>query len=257
MKKKLPLNSSWEPAASWYDDVVGLDGHEYHKDIILPRLLKMMKLTKNSSLLDLGCGQGILERAIPKDTPYIGVDGSASLIRFAKDKTNNKDHKFYVKDLCKEIQLDRKFTHACMLLCLQNFSDPNQAIENASYHLKDNGRLFIVMNHPCFRIPRQSSWGEDEEKKIQYRRIDRYLTDLEIPIRVNPSKKGKSKQLNSYHFPLSRLSHYLFKNDLCIELIDEWCSSKKSTGKKAKMENRARKEFPLFLTLTARKLSKE
>ena len=39
-----------------------------------------------------------------------------------------------------------------------------------------------------------------------------------------------------------------------IELNEEWCSDKKSTGKMAKVENRCRSEFPLFLTFVAKKL---
>jgi hypothetical protein len=38
-----------------------------------------------------------------------------------------------------------------------------------------------------------------------------------------------------------------------ILVIDEWVSDKKSMGKCAAQENRARQEFPLFLTLIAQK----
>jgi len=35
--------------------------------------------------------------------------------------------------------------------------------------------------------------------------------------------------------------------------MEEWISDKKSTGAKARMENRSREEFPLFLALLAQK----
>ena len=37
--------------------------------------------------------------------------------------------------------------------------------------------------------------------------------------------------------------------------IEEWVSDKKSTGAKGKMENRARAEIPLFMTLICQKIS--
>jgi hypothetical protein len=46
----------------------------------------------------------------------------------------------------------------------------------------------------------------------------------------------------------------LTDNGLIIETIEEWVSNKKSTGAKALMEDKARKEIPLFLTLVAKKI---
>ena len=67
-------NSSWEQVSDWYNKVVGAKGHYYHENVILPRLAKILPLSKNSSLLDLACGQGILARNIPPEVEYIGVD---------------------------------------------------------------------------------------------------------------------------------------------------------------------------------------
>jgi hypothetical protein len=36
--------------------------------------------------------------------------------------------------------------------------------------------MVLLLTHPCFRVPRQSGWGWDEQRKLQYRRVDRYLT---------------------------------------------------------------------------------
>jgi hypothetical protein len=107
------------------------------------------------------------------------------------------------------------------------------------------------MNHPCFRVPRQSSWGVDEQKKLQYRRIDRYMEPLKIPIQTHPGQGDKSPQTWSFHHPLSTYVEGLSKSGFVIEKIEEWLSDKLSTGGKAKMENRSRLEFPLFLTIYA------
>ncbi|MBI5274678.1 MAG: class I SAM-dependent methyltransferase [Chlamydiales bacterium] len=249
-KKK---STSWESASDWYDQIVGDSGHTYHTEVILPKLLSMMQLSDTSALLDVGCGQGVLERAIPKNTRYCGIDISKSLIQEATNKAKSKLHQFMVQDSTLPFSLHCKFSHAAIVLALQNMANIPAVFQNISTHLEEKGSLFLVLNHPCFRIPRQSSWGEDVEKKLQYRRIDRYMSPLEIPIQINPSKKEKSANLISFHHSLSDISLFLFQNGFLIEKIEEWCSNKQSDGKKAKMENRARKEFPLFLTVQATK----
>ncbi len=247
------LKTSWESSAKWYDESVGGKGHYYHEKVIFPKLLLLMKLDKNSKVLDLACGQGVLARKLPKNILYAGVDVSKSLIRIAKERTKG-NHQFYMHDVTKPFNLPfQDFTHATIILALQNLKDPLQPLKNAHDHLIKGGKLSIVLNHPCFRIPRQSHWGIDEEKRLQYRRLDSYLSSQEIPIQMHPGKKGQSQTV-SFHHPLSIYMRFLKEAGFVIEELEEWVSDKKSTGSKAQMENRARREFPLFLTLICHKL---
>lgn len=239
--------------AKWYDRIVGESGHYYHQSVIFPNLIRLLDLNSASKVLDLGCGQGILARQIPKEISYTGIDFSKPLIQTAKEYKNPNAY-FLVADICKPLPLEKRdFTHATILLALQNVAHPEKALQAASHHLIKGGSLFLVLNHPCFRIPRQSHWGIDEQKKIQYRRIDRYLSPLKIPVLTNPGKGQKSEQTFSFHHSLSDISKFLHNSGFCISLIEEWTSDKKSTGKTAVMENRARLEFPLFLAIKAKK----
>lgn len=246
-------NSSWEPVEGWYDKIVGEKGHYYHQKIVLPGVLKLLNLSPTASLLDLACGQGILARHLPPKVRYVGVDASASLIRAAGQHASKETQRFLVGDVTSPLSLEpQTFTHATLILALQNIADPLLVFKNAKQHLVPGGRFVIVLNHPCFRIPRQSSWQIDEAKKIQYRRIDRYLSPMEIPIQAHPSQKEKSAATLTFHHPLSSYSRWLKEAGFSIELIEEWCSDKTSYGKTAKMENRARDEIPLFLALVAK-----
>ncbi len=246
-------DTSWENSAFSYHKKVGQKGHEYHQKVILPPLLSMLALDKESSLLDLGCGQGILSRHIPKIASYVGLDASPSLIKQAINLSREKTHTFLVQDLSKKISLDRKFSHACFLLSLQNMASPLQILEKVAPFIEKAGKIVFVLNHPCFRIPRQSSWGYDERKKLQYRRIDSYLSFLEVPIQMEPGK-DPSKQSISFHFSLQDFMQALKQSGFFIEDMKELCSHKESVGKKGKVENRARKEFPLFLAVSAIRL---
>ncbi len=243
------VESSFENVKDWYESLVGDKGHYYHDKVILPKLIPLLQLTPNYKLLDFGCGQGVLSRALKKKGKYVGVDASASLIQEAEKRKISPQHHFVHHDVTTPMEsLPSHFTHGSFLLSLQNMAEPEKAIQNMSRHLIHNGRMVIVLNHPCFRIPRQSSWEEDHKQKLIYRRMNRYMTPMEIPIYMDKEKK---KTTYSYHFSFSDLSDMLYKNGFLIEKIEEWCGDKVSKGAKRKMENRARKEFPLFCAVSA------
>lgn len=245
-------DTSWEKSSNWYKKIVGDDGHYFHQTIIFPKIKQLIDFSKINSVLDLACGQGIFERQIDQNKEYIGIDISRSLIKEASQKSLNRRHQFLVSDVSKDLPLKKNdFDLVIIILALQNIKNINGVIKNASKHLKKGGKFLIILNHPIFRIPRQSAWGVDSQNKIQYRRIDRYMSNLEIPISTNPGKFQKSEITWSFHNPLSKYSQLLFENGFLIEKIDEWVSEKKSTGPMAKMEDRARNEIPMFMAIVA------
>ncbi len=249
-------NSSWETSSSWYDKIVGAKGHYFHQQVIIPGILKLLEMEKKPQphLVDFACGQGILSRHLPKGMKYLGIDASESLIQSAKAYGGQNGHNFFVHDLSHSLELPfKEFSHATCVLALQNIPHPQNLFKTAHTHLRKSGTFIIVINHPFYRIPRQTGWGIDEQKKLQYRRVDRYMSPLKIPIQTHPSKEGASEQTWSYHHPLSHYSSMLKQAGFTIDLIEEWCSDKKSVGKTAAMENRSRQEFPLFMAIVARK----
>lgn len=255
MKKNKP-DTSWESSSAWYDKLVSVEGHYYHREIIIPGILDLLKQYPDPDgfLLDLACGQGVLARHLPRKMKYIGVDVSPSLIQSAQ-KNAPDNHRFFVHDFTLALHIPKmQCSHACCVLALQNIPSIAPLFQSAWEHLKKNAPLILVLNHPSFRVPRQSSWGVDLEKKLQYRRMDCYMTPLKIPIQTHPSLKSQSETTWSFHYPLSVYSTLLKESGFTIDLIQEWCSNKKSQGKMATMENRSRKEFPLFMTLVARKI---
>lgn len=255
-KKGTP--TAWHDSGKWYNEAVGELGHYYHQTLIIPNVLKLLNFTKGdpAALLDLACGQGVLSRHIPEFVGYVGVDASGPLIDAAKRLKKIPTHEFIKADATQKLPLKHPlFSHATLILALQNIENPLGVFKNAAAHLESDGRFVIVINHPCFRIPRQSSWKVDEANKIQFRRIDRYMSPMKIPIQTHPGKGKESSQTWSFHHALSDYSRWLKEAGFVIELIEEWCSNKVSEGGAAKMENRSRDEIPLFMAIAARKKS--
>lgn len=247
------MNTSWQKVSGWYSKIVSKEGHYYHQHVIFPQVLRLLDLKTNDSLLDLGCGDGVLGRAIPKNIYYQGIDLATDFINTAKNQDKNSLHNYAVGDVTKPLPISKNdFTKAAIILALQNIASPQLALQTAAKHLFRNGKLVIVLNHPIFRIPRLTSWGIDEKNKTQYRRINQYMTPLKIPINMHPGLKNVQTTW-SFHFPLSKYSDFLQEAGFVIEKIEEWASDKTSVGKASKMENRARSEIPLFMAILAKK----
>ena len=80
------------------------------------------------------------------------------------------------------------------------------------------------------------------------------MSHLEIEIDSSPFAEKNNLKTWSFHYPISAYSEMLFDNGFTIEKIEEWVSDKKSEGGMAAVEDRARKEFPLFMAIVAKKI---
>ncbi len=74
------MKTSWDSSDRWYDGLVGDKGHYYHQAVIFPHLFKMLGNEKIESWLDLGCGNGVLAKHLPKTVEYVGVDSAKGLL---------------------------------------------------------------------------------------------------------------------------------------------------------------------------------
>jgi ubiquinone/menaquinone biosynthesis C-methylase UbiE len=246
-------DTSWEKVAGWYDGLLSGEG-TYQKELILPNLLRLMDIRKGETILDLGCGQGFFAREFAKTgARVIGVDASRALINIAR-KHSPSEIEFTAASadslgFIKEENVDK----AVIVLALQNMTNVAGVLRECSNVLKNVGTIYIVLNHPAFRVPKASSWGWDERAQIQYRRIDRYLSEIKVEIDMHPGEKGGERTI-SFHRPLQSYFKALGKAGFSVVALEEWNSHKRSEpGPKAKAEDSARKEIPLFLCLVAKK----
>ena len=252
--------TSWGKVADWYNNLLEKEVGSYQKTLILPNLLRLLAIKKNETILDLGCGQGFFSREFAKaGAKIIGVDLSPELIAIAQ-KNSLKNIIYHVSsaknlNFIKNNSLDK----IAMILSIQNIDNVHKVFQECNRALKPNGKLFIVMNHPAFRIPKQSDWGYDEKNKIQYRRVDKYMSEKKLTILMNPSAKFrqvKEQYTVSFHRPLQFYFKLLGNNGFGVTRLEEWTSNKTSQpGPKAAAEDQARKEIPLFLFLEAKKSS--
>lgn len=246
--------TSWGNVADWYDEMLEEKDNTYQKNVILPNILRLMDIKKNEIILDLACGTGFFAREFfKKGAKVIGSDISSELIEIAK-KNSPKEIEYFASPADNLASIKNKSADKiAIILAAQNIENISDVFSECNRILKDGGKIFLVMNHPAFRIPKRSSWGFYEKNKVQYRRMDKYMSESKTKIEMHPGKDD-SEQTISFHRPLQFYFKALKKNGFCITGLEEWISDKKSQpGPRAESEDKARKEFPLFLFIEAKK----
>ncbi len=246
---KWPQGTSWEKSADWYDKIIGERGSDLYQAVVIPAALDLLRPIKGERILDLGCGQGVFSRAIAESGASVtGVDASRTLITTARKYPSKTPIRYLDRDAA-EIRDLGPVDGISAILCIQNMEHLAKVCQSAAHILRPGGRMVWVLNHPSFRIPRQSSWGFEEERKIQYRRIDAYASQMSVPIVMHPGKKD-SESTVSFHRSISDLCRPAFESGLILSGFEELISHKESEpGPRARAENKARAEFPLFLAL--------
>ena len=246
--------TSWGGVADWYDELVQ-EKSSYQKDLILPNIIRLIDIKKGEKVLDLACGQGFFSGEFLKQgAEVIGSDISEELISLAEKNNQGKDIKFYVSpaDNLNFIS-DKSLDKIVIILAIQNMENLVGVMKECGRVLKDGGKMFFVLNHPVLRIPKETSWGYDEEEGVQYRRLNKYMSEFRTEIDMNPGDRNK-KFTVSFHRPLQLYFKALRNSGFCVSGLEEWISNKKSQpGARADAENKSRKEFPLFMMIEATK----
>lgn len=246
----------WDPVAAWYDKLVGESGSDYHQNVILPAALRMLDTQAGESIIDVCCGQGVLARPLLENRlgRYTGVDASPRLIEAAKARHGDDPRvSWLVADVCQPGPwADGSHDAAACLMAVHDVSDATAMFANIRRALKPGGRALFIFMHPCFRIPKHTHWGWDNDQKIQFRRIDRYASPLQIPITTHPGKDS-GEHTAFHHRPLSDILTAIGKGGLAVTACEELYSHRRSqgTGPFSKAEHRAAAEFPLFIALKA------
>ena len=242
----------WDQASRWYDSLVGMSGSDYHQTIVMPGVLKLLELKPGRRVLDLACGQGVFSRfLLEKKINPEGLDSSEELLRMARSRSIKLIPYHLGNAGDAKVLNGQEFDGIACLLAVQNIEKIEPVFQNVARWLKPKGKFVMVLTHPCFRIPRQTHWGWDEDKKIEYRRVDRYANEMKIPI-LTPPFVDKVNYTMTYHRPLQNYFSALLKAGLYVDCLEEWMSNKEcASGKRSRGENRARKEVPLFMAIRA------
>ena len=261
-----PARTDWGGVAEWYDRLVGEEGSEYHREVVLPGVMRLLSPQPGQAIVDVACGQGVLCRLLyERGVTATGVDASRELIVAARQRNTQlrptpnaptPPPAYHVAD-ARELGFlpENHFDAAACVLAIQNIHPLQPVFDGVARLLKVRGRFVIAMMHPAFRGTKETSWGWDQENTVQFRRVDRYLLPRKTPIVAHPGKAADVYTW-TFHKPLEAYVKAARNAGLLIDALEEWPSHKTSTsGPRAAAENAARKEIPMFLALRALKIA--
>lgn len=254
-KKPAAGRTDWTKVADWYDRLVGDNGSEFHQHVVLPGVLRLLQAQANQKILDVACGQGVLCRLLAeRGCEVTGVDAAAPLIDAARQR-GPTSIRYHIGDARQITFLPADhFDAAACVLALQNIHPIHPVFVGVARALRTGGRFVVVIMHPAFRGPKETSWGWDDKAGVQYRRVDRYLVPRKAPIVTRPGAE-KDVYTWTFHKPIESFVKASRNAGLLVDALEEWPSHKISTsGPRAAAENRARKEIPMFLAIRGLKV---
>src|SRR6185369_2514889 len=111
------------------------------------------------------------------------------LIKLAKEQSGQNEKYLVLSAENLAGLVNNRFDAAICILALQNIKNLQAAVGEISRVLKSDGRIVLVLNHPAFRVPTASAWGYDEIASVQYRRVDKYLSEISQEVDMTQGEK--------------------------------------------------------------------
>jgi ubiquinone/menaquinone biosynthesis C-methylase UbiE len=173
----------WDHAAEEFAGLYAEGEEFYHKHIITPCLMDLLGDLEGKTILDLGCGEGHLDRYLAGQTRsirVIGVDASENMIRIATEKSQDLADRLHFQqaDASDLAGIPSKsFDVAICHMALMDIKDYRQAIREASRTLKPQGVFVFSILHPCFHTP-GSDWVKDQDGNTVGWRVGSYYANL-------------------------------------------------------------------------------
>ena len=255
-KPNVRTDEGWSHVAAWYDDLLEHRGSDHHDEVIYPGVMSLLgEGVRGGRVLDLACGQGAFGRELLRSAfaPYevVGVDAAEPLVQLARGVASESE-RYEVGDASALGDLDLgPFDAATCILALMNIEDLEGVASGVADSLRPGGRFVAVVLHPAFRIPRSSSWAWQDPPGVQFRRIDRYMGEHAVAIRMNPGEQdAEAIETVTHHRPSGGYVGAFAEAGRVLTAMEEWTSTRISEpGPRAEEENRMRSEIPMFLAL--------
>src|SRR5438874_4488280 len=140
-KSKTP-KTDWGGVAQWYDQLVGDEGSEYQREVVLPGVIRLLAPKADESMLDIACGQGVLARMLhERGVKMTGVDAARELIAAARQRSDPAItyHVGDARKLADVVPVTDHFDAAACVLAIQNIHPIHGIFEGVARALKSTG----------------------------------------------------------------------------------------------------------------------
>lgn len=205
---------TWEMHADWWiDGFTGGVDPEYEEQII-PLVLN--ELAGVRSILDIGCGEGQLSRAlVTRGSHVVGIDPTWRQVEVGAQRGGGVAYGQCAADALPF--RDASFDAVLACLVFEHIDAIDEAVAEVARVVKPGGRFLFLLNHPLLQTP-NSGWIDDQilDPPEQYWRIGPYLDEAVTFEEVEPGVR-----VRFVHRPLSRYLNALASAGLVLEHMHE------------------------------------
>lgn len=207
-------NGLWDEHAQWWIDGFTDGADPEYVEQIIP--LAVEELAGRHKVLDLGCGDGQIARALAaQGSDVLGVDPTQLHIDVAIERGGGP--RYVLGGATKIPADDESFDAVVACLVFEHIDQMDEAMTEVARVLKPHGRFSFFLNHPLLQTP-GSGWIDDHiiDPPEQYWRIGPYLVETESIEEVE-----KDVYIRFIHRPLSRYVNALLANGMNLERMVE------------------------------------
>ena len=237
------MTDTWNTIADWYTELLrtGSSLHAFNRDIILDRLPDELS---GQRVLDLGCGEGTVTRALAgRGARVLGIDSAPRMIEHALAAEDGRPTgaRYRVDDGCTLATVATDSVDWVTAgLSLNNVPDLGAALAAVRRVLVRGGHLVFTIPHPCFEAPR-ATWTDAEQGRPR-RVVGDYLAEG-FWRSANPQGVRRA---GNQHRTLSTYLTALPTQDFQLEAVAE-----PTPGAEVAAEQPQRADLPPFLLVHA------
>jgi len=147
----------WDQKAAWWDEFMGDDGNDFHRNLIRPPVEELLALQPDELVLDAACGNGLFARRMASQgAQVVAFDGSQVFLDSAKARggAENEQIDYRLVDATKLDQMlalgEGRFDAAVCLMAIMDIPVIEPLFQAMHRLLKPGGRFVFATAHPCF-----------------------------------------------------------------------------------------------------------
>ena len=216
-----------------------------------PIIKQMMPNLKNKTILDLGCGDGNMDKFFVQNgaKSVYAIDISKNMIETAK--TENFDPKITYDVLGMEdiSKINQKFDFIYSSLAFHYVEDFDKLISDISSLLKEGGILLFSQENPLLTA---IVYGDAEQTKYIEINGKRYYLLSDYQNETKREKNWNNTNVTKYHRTFAHIVNTLTQNNIKIlEMKDSFASDE---AIRLKEKYKYEKDRPMFLFVKGQKI---
>lgn len=218
-RTRFPSGSAlWDDQASWWQETYTEGADPEYVGEIIPLVLDELGACRR--ILDLGCGEGQLGRALLAMAgveEVVGVDPSLRQVQNGQ----RTDHGTgagaeggtvrFVQGAGEELPFPaQSFDGILCCLAIEHADDADRLLDEVARLLRPGGRFLLLINHPMYQGP-DSGFVDDQILGERYWRVGAYLRET-----TNVEEVDAGVKIPFAHRPLSRYLNPLAARDVVL-----------------------------------------